>query len=115
MGAPIVRRNTIRVPHDVARYLRLGHPWVYREAVGSRPLRDAPGEGGGGVGGDGEPVGGGPFRGGGHNPGRGGAVCAQGAANAGEGVRFRRLGDGHLRTRSAMVGAPARVGRAPRG
>jgi len=43
-GAPIVRKNTIRVPHDVARYLRLGHPWVYREAIGGRPMRDAPGE-----------------------------------------------------------------------
>ncbi|MBE7454883.1 MAG: class I SAM-dependent rRNA methyltransferase [Kofleriaceae bacterium] len=41
-AAPIVRRNTVRVPFDVARHLRAGHPWVYREAVG-RPLRDAPG------------------------------------------------------------------------
>ncbi|KAB2884756.1 MAG: hypothetical protein F9K40_22495, partial [Kofleriaceae bacterium] len=42
LGAPIVRRNTIRVPFDVARHLRVGHPWVYREAVG-RPLREEPG------------------------------------------------------------------------
>ena len=63
MGAPIVRRNTIRVPHDVARYLRLGHPWVYREAVGSRPLRDAPGEVVEVVDGDGELVGRGLFEG----------------------------------------------------
>lgn len=42
-GAPIVRRNTIRVPFDVARHLRLGHPWVYREALGTRLLRDEPG------------------------------------------------------------------------
>jgi 23S rRNA (cytosine1962-C5)-methyltransferase len=42
-GAPIVRRNTIRVPFDVARHLRMGHPWVYREAVGSRVMRDEPG------------------------------------------------------------------------
>src|SRR5688500_14938017 len=42
LGAPIVRRNTIRVPFDVARHLRAGHPWVYREAVG-RPVREEPG------------------------------------------------------------------------
>jgi 23S rRNA (cytosine1962-C5)-methyltransferase len=42
LGAPIVRRNTIRVPFDVARHLRAGHPWVYREAV-SRPVREEPG------------------------------------------------------------------------
>ena len=40
MGAPIVRRNTIRVPLDVARHLRAGHPWVYREATSARVLRD---------------------------------------------------------------------------
>jgi len=39
-GAPIVRRNTVRLPPDVARRVRLGHPWVYREALGSRPLRE---------------------------------------------------------------------------
>lgn len=63
IGAPIVRRNTIRVPHDVARYLRLGHPWVYREAVGTRPLREAPGEVVDIVDGDGELVGRGLFEG----------------------------------------------------
>jgi|JI10StandDraft_1071094.scaffolds.fasta_scaffold72571_3 23S rRNA (cytosine1962-C5)-methyltransferase len=63
IGAPIVRRNTIRVPHDVARYLRLGHPWVYREAIGGRPLRDAPGEVVEIVDGDGELVGRGLFEG----------------------------------------------------
>ncbi|HUQ02520.1 MAG TPA: class I SAM-dependent rRNA methyltransferase [Kofleriaceae bacterium] len=42
LGGPIVRRNTIRVPFDVARHLRAGHPWVYREAVG-RPVREEPG------------------------------------------------------------------------
>ena len=42
-AAPIVRKNTIRVPMDVARHLRAGHPWVFREAVGDRPLRDEPG------------------------------------------------------------------------
>src|SRR5262249_24218433 len=42
-GAPIVRRNTVRLPPDVARRVRLGHPWVYREALGTRPLREEPG------------------------------------------------------------------------
>ena len=42
-AAPIVRKNTIRVPMDVAHHLRAGHPWVYREAVGARVLRDEPG------------------------------------------------------------------------
>lgn len=39
---PIVRRGTVRLQHDVARRIRLGHPWVYREAV-ARPLREQPG------------------------------------------------------------------------
>jgi len=43
MGAPIVRRNTVRLPLDVARRIRLGHPWVYREALGPRVLREEPG------------------------------------------------------------------------
>jgi len=43
IGAPIVRKNTIRVPMEVARHLRAGHPWVFREAVGPRVLRDEPG------------------------------------------------------------------------
>lgn len=42
-GAPIVRRGTVRLPHDVARHVRLGHPWVYREALGQRVLRERPG------------------------------------------------------------------------
>lgn len=41
---PIVRRGTVRLPGDVARRIRLGHPWVYREALGSRVLREAPGK-----------------------------------------------------------------------
>jgi len=36
--APIVRKNTIRLAPEVARRVRLGHPWVYREALGPRPL-----------------------------------------------------------------------------
>jgi len=39
--APIVRRNTIRLPAEVARRVQAGHPWIYREAVG--PRRDDPG------------------------------------------------------------------------
>lgn len=42
-GAPIVRRGTVRLAQDVARHVRIGHPWVYREALGSRALREKPG------------------------------------------------------------------------
>ncbi len=56
-GAPIVRRNTIRLPWDVARRVRAGHPWVYREALGPRPGRDAAGTALDLVDPDGEPVG----------------------------------------------------------
>ena len=41
--APIVRRNTVRLPVDVARHIRAGHPWVFREALGPRPLVVEPG------------------------------------------------------------------------
>src|SRR5690349_3043253 len=41
--APIVRRGTVRLPHDVARRIRAGHPWVYREAIDKRVLRQPPG------------------------------------------------------------------------
>jgi 23S rRNA (cytosine1962-C5)-methyltransferase len=40
---PIVRRNTVRLPADVAHRVRAGHPWVYREALGPRPLIAEPG------------------------------------------------------------------------
>jgi 23S rRNA (cytosine1962-C5)-methyltransferase len=43
-GAPIVRRNTVRLPMDVAWRVRIGHPWVYREAFGPRVLREEPGQ-----------------------------------------------------------------------
>ena len=33
---PIVRRGTLRVSDDVARKVRLGHPWIYREAIDRR-------------------------------------------------------------------------------
>lgn len=42
-GLPIVRRNTVRLPMDIAHRVRAGHPWVYREALGPRPLAPEPG------------------------------------------------------------------------
>jgi 23S rRNA (cytosine1962-C5)-methyltransferase len=42
-GAPIVRRNTVRLTGDVANRIRAGHPWVYREALGPRPMSPEPG------------------------------------------------------------------------
>lgn len=42
-GLPIVRRNTVRLPADIAHRVRLGHPWVYREALGPRSLASEPG------------------------------------------------------------------------
>lgn len=42
-GLPIVRKNTVRLPPDVAHRVRAGHPWVYREALGPRPLVQEPG------------------------------------------------------------------------
>jgi 23S rRNA (cytosine1962-C5)-methyltransferase len=42
-GAPIVRKNTVRLSGDVAARVRAGHPWVYREALGPRPIAPEPG------------------------------------------------------------------------
>jgi len=42
-GLPIVRKNTVRLPGDVAQRVRAGHPWVYREALGPRPIAPEPG------------------------------------------------------------------------
>jgi 23S rRNA (cytosine1962-C5)-methyltransferase len=56
-NAPIVRRNTVRLPDDVAHRIRAGHPWVYREALGPRPLAPEPGTSIDLVDGDGEFVG----------------------------------------------------------
>ena len=42
MGAQ-VRKNTVRLSQDVAHRVRSGHPWVYREALGPRPLSPEPG------------------------------------------------------------------------
>ena len=38
-----VRKNTVRLPADIAHRVRAGHPWVYREALGPRPLSPEPG------------------------------------------------------------------------
>src|SRR5262245_30594808 len=42
-GMPIVRKNTVRLAGDIAQRIRAGHPWVYREALGPRPLTCEPG------------------------------------------------------------------------
>lgn len=42
-GAPIVRKNTVRLSGDIAARVRAGHPWVYREALGPRPIAPEPG------------------------------------------------------------------------
>ncbi|MBL0212763.1 MAG: class I SAM-dependent rRNA methyltransferase [Myxococcales bacterium] len=38
-----MRKNTVRLQGDVAHRIRAGHPWVYREALGPRPLTPEPG------------------------------------------------------------------------
>jgi len=38
-----VRKNTVRLPAEIAHRVRAGHPWVYREALGPRPMSPAPG------------------------------------------------------------------------
>jgi 23S rRNA (cytosine1962-C5)-methyltransferase len=38
-----VRKNTVRLPADIAHRVRAGHPWVYREVLGPRPLAPEPG------------------------------------------------------------------------
>jgi 23S rRNA (cytosine1962-C5)-methyltransferase len=40
---PRVRRGTVRVAADIAARLRGGHPYVFREALGGRPLREPAG------------------------------------------------------------------------
>src|SRR5437868_334079 len=41
---PRVRRGTVRLPDDVAWRVRAGHPWIFRDALGGRPLREAAGD-----------------------------------------------------------------------
>jgi 23S rRNA (cytosine1962-C5)-methyltransferase len=41
---PRVRRGTVRIQGDVAGRVRAGHPYLFREALGGRPLRETAGE-----------------------------------------------------------------------
>src|SRR5581483_1304829 len=41
---PKVRRGTVRITPDIAARLRAGHPYLFREALGGRPLRESAGE-----------------------------------------------------------------------
>jgi 23S rRNA (cytosine1962-C5)-methyltransferase len=43
-GGALVRRGALRIPGDVAYRVRIGHPWIFRDALGGRPLREGPGE-----------------------------------------------------------------------
>ena len=40
----MVRRGTVRLPDEIAAKIRVGHPWIYREALGGRPLREKTGD-----------------------------------------------------------------------
>jgi 23S rRNA (cytosine1962-C5)-methyltransferase len=39
-----VRRGTVRLPGDIAGHVRAGHPWVYRDHLQARPLRERSGD-----------------------------------------------------------------------
>ena len=43
-GEPRVRRGTVRVPADVATRIRTGHPYLFRDALGGRPLQQSAGD-----------------------------------------------------------------------
>ena len=43
-GAPRVRRGTVRVAAEVATRIRCGHPYLFRDALGSRPLQQNAGD-----------------------------------------------------------------------
>lgn len=43
-GEPRVRRGTVRIAPEIAAHLRSGHPYLFREALGNRPMREAAGE-----------------------------------------------------------------------
>src|SRR5262245_46145223 len=43
-GEPRVRRGTVRVSADVATRIRSGHPYLFRDALGGRPMREAAGD-----------------------------------------------------------------------
>lgn len=38
-----IRRGTVRIPIEIARRVSAGHPFLFREALGSRPLRERAG------------------------------------------------------------------------
>ena len=40
---PVVRQGQYRLPDDVGRRVRAGHPWVYRDALGNRSIAEATG------------------------------------------------------------------------
>lgn len=41
---PRIRRGALRIPSDAVYRLRTGHPWVFRDTIGDRPVSAAPGE-----------------------------------------------------------------------
>lgn len=41
---PRIRRGALRIPGDAAYRLRTGHPWVFRDTLGDRPVSAGPGE-----------------------------------------------------------------------
>ena len=43
-GAPRVRRGSVKVSGEIATRLRNGHPYLFRDALGSRPLQQASGD-----------------------------------------------------------------------
>ncbi len=43
-GEPRVRRGTVRVPAEVATRIRCGHPYLFRDALGGRPLQQNAGD-----------------------------------------------------------------------
>jgi len=40
---PVVRQGQYRLPEDVGRRVRAGHPWVYRDALGARSIAEPTG------------------------------------------------------------------------
>jgi 23S rRNA (cytosine1962-C5)-methyltransferase len=43
-SGPQVRRGTVRVPGEVGARIRSGHPFVFRDALGGRPMRESAGQ-----------------------------------------------------------------------
>src|SRR5262245_28326644 len=42
-GGPVVRKGVVRLPPEIAARVRAGHPWIYREVLQARPLREPTG------------------------------------------------------------------------